>query len=183
MQTIRPFISVTPNDVSKERIQNMLDGVVPPGLYGKTRPEAWHVTLAYSENPVSTTALRMVLDPLLEYKASIIGSKVFGKEDSAALVLELESGDLQRRHEQLHEIPGMVYDWPAYRPHITVAWNAHKMPDAQTLDVSVVKRLYGLWSTGLRHRILKMRQLLLDLTLTGEHMAPIDNDYDVLWDR
>ena len=80
-----------------------------------------HVTLAYSRSPVDWDAPAFQMDP----RPLIVsgGTRALRKFDGGAIVLELESRALTQRWSQFI-MAGASWDYPDYRPHITLAYDA-----------------------------------------------------------
>lgn len=59
-------------------------------------------------------------------KAIVVGTELFfnSKQEQKVLVLLLKSEMLERRYHELMKVPGATYDFPEFRPHVTVSYNS-----------------------------------------------------------
>lgn len=103
----------------------------------RTSKNDFHVTVAYSRKPIAVTALGK-LEPPVSVKAkhySVFKTQT-GKN---CLVLEVESPDLTARHTELNDVYGASYDFPDYKPHITLSYDCgigfdiNKLPKIETI--------------------------------------------------
>jgi hypothetical protein len=78
-----------------------------------------HVTIAYSKAPVDWAKAKP-----RENEVTVVGGPrsidALGKAKDA-IVLRFESDRLDERHEQFGDI-GASWDWPEYRPHLTISY-------------------------------------------------------------
>lgn len=77
-----------------------------------------HVTIAYSKEPVNWSAIEPDRDAL----AVQGGARSVHQFDGGAVVLTLESPELQRRWQELRDA-GASWDYPDYRPHVTITYS------------------------------------------------------------
>lgn len=77
-----------------------------------------HVTVAYSKEPVNWSAIEPDRDAL----AVQGGARSVHQFDGGAVVLTLESPELQRRWQELRDA-GASWDYPDYRPHVTITYS------------------------------------------------------------
>lgn len=107
------------------------------GLESITDASDMHVTVAFSKKSVNWSPIEAT-----SQKNKIISSDVgfravqkFGDEPGV-VVLEFRDNTLESRHEAIKEM-GASWDWPEYRPHITVS---HK---AEGVDISSIDPYVG----------------------------------------
>lgn len=91
------------------------------GVENKTSPAEFHVTVAYSRKPISLSALGN-LEPPVSVKAKHY-SIFHTQTGENCLVLEVESPDLTARHREIIDSYGASYDFPDYKPHITLSYD------------------------------------------------------------
>jgi 2'-5' RNA ligase len=110
---------------------------IAQGLDNKINARDIHITVAYSRTPISLTALG-VLEPPVRVRPkhySIFNTQTGEK----CLVLEVESEGLVARHNEIMKEYGASYDFPVYKPHITLSYNCgvgfdlKTLPDVKTL--------------------------------------------------
>lgn len=94
-----------------QEVQNKL------GLLNPVKRDDLHSTICYS---------RVYVPFLPKTSSDFVSSKnhleIWDTPDGAALILVLNSPHLQLRHE-LANILGATYDFPDYKPHITLSYN------------------------------------------------------------
>lgn len=94
----------------------------------KTVVEDLHVTVAYNRSPIdwmllpeASTFGLMSDDGKMEVPPG--GPRVIEPlGPKGAIVILFNSAVLQWRHEDLHRVPGMSWDYPKYQPHITITY-------------------------------------------------------------
>lgn len=99
-------------------VQGTMD---PNDLDVKGLEDDLHVTLRYGVEDNADSAVA-ALSTTPKARARVKGVTVFPTEDGDAVVLELDSKDLQANRHIADTIPGKANDYPDYRPHITVAY-------------------------------------------------------------
>lgn len=77
-----------------------------------------HVTVAYSKDPVDWSRIEPDRDAL----AVQGGVRSVHQFDGGAVVLTLESPELRRRWQELRDA-GASWDYPDYRPHVTITYS------------------------------------------------------------
>lgn len=105
------YCSVTPQGTSQRFILNVIDSIQ---LDEQIDPATLHVTLMYSYQPVPTDKL----NPTQSMFKGRIKGITYWKEPKA-LVLLLDSPDLQVEHTRLQEL-GAQHTYPDYTPHVTL---------------------------------------------------------------
>lgn len=99
----------------------------------KTVVEDLHVTLAYSRNPIDWMTIPAassfgLVDDDGTMKVPPGGARVVEPlGPKGAIVLLFNSALLQWRHQDLHNVPGLVWDYPSYQPHITITYDPGKL--------------------------------------------------------
>lgn len=91
------------------------------GLEHQLHPNQLHTTLLYSrkDHPEYEP------DESLRFEAKFGGYEVFtSNSGESALVILLDCPELVERHKTLMETHNATYDYPVYRPHITLTYNA-----------------------------------------------------------
>ena len=79
-----------------------------------------HTTLIYSR----VYCPNLVVDPSVIYNCEFGGYDIFsGQNGEHVLVMLLKSEQLQERHAFLMKEHGATYDFPSYKPHITLSYN------------------------------------------------------------
>jgi hypothetical protein len=92
-----------------------------------------HVTVAHSRTPVDWSAAGENGAPV-KVDGGMRALEKLG--DKGAVVLRFESGDLSERHGEFRKV-GASWDWPSYKPHITLTY------DAGNLDLEKVEPYSG----------------------------------------
>lgn len=87
---------------------------------GRVAASALHVTVAYSREALDWSLLKPDASDLIVPASSARSVAVLG---GGALVLLFDDVGLAGRHAEIR-VAGASWDYPAYRPHITIAWNA-----------------------------------------------------------
>lgn len=102
-------------------------------------PNDLHCTLAFSKVPAPTLKDHIFDLPIT---AKITKISLFG-DNHNCLVLELDSPALHAQHELIHDQYNLHYDWPDYKPHISVTYDfVGEMPtDVPTFPI-VFDRAY-----------------------------------------
>ena len=101
--------------LSKES-QDQLHEFISQYIDQPTSKEDLHCTVVYSKTPCPNVESHQ---PKLPITAKASGYESF---DSNAFVLKLESDTLQQFHKETRAL-GASYDYPEYKPHITLASN------------------------------------------------------------
>lgn len=89
------------------------------GLGSILAPHDMHVTIAFSRQPVDWNMSGSAVGLL----RVATGIRKIEKFDGGALVLQFTSLQLQNRWQQIRDIGGS-WDWPSYKPHVTLSYNA-----------------------------------------------------------
>lgn len=101
------------------------------GIDNKTNKGEIHITVAYSRKPIMLTALG-ALEPPVRIKARHYS--IFKTQTGEnCLVLEVESKELTDRHNEIIKDYGASYDFPEYKPHITLSYDCGIGFDIKTL--------------------------------------------------
>lgn len=96
------------------------------GLEATLPAEDMHVTIAFSRNPVDWFAVGSDWsgDENGNLRIKPGGPRTVERlGDGDAVALLFQNDDLRWRHERIIEA-GASWDWPEYRPHITLSWQA-----------------------------------------------------------
>lgn len=104
------------------------------GLETTLAPGDMHVTVAYSRTPVDWFAVGTdwAGDENGKLRVKPGGARTVERlGDGDAVALLFASDDLKWRHDRIIEA-GATWDWPDYRPHVTLSWNA------EGVDVSTI---------------------------------------------
>ena len=126
------FVAVRLDGPSADEIMKLSKGVD-----NRTPRGEIHITVAYSKKPISIEALGK-LDPPISVKPkhySIFKSQTGGN----CLVLEVESEGLTARHNEIMKDYGASYDFPDYKPHVTlsydcgIAFDINSLPKVETI--------------------------------------------------
>ena len=96
------------------------------------QPEDMHVTLCYSKEPFDWDHL----EPDAGTVTVKSGPRTIQQFNKGAVVLELDSPDLAAEHQGFRD-QGASYDFPSYRPHITITW------EGAPRDVSQIEPFQG----------------------------------------
>lgn len=89
------------------------------GIKNPVGPDDMHVTLMYSRNK----PIRVDADPERTYAADITGDiEIMGKDPWRALVLHLQSPDLEKRFAELKS-SGAEHSYPEYRAHLSLKYD------------------------------------------------------------
>lgn len=107
------------------------------GVENKVSKGEMHITVAYSRKPISLSALG-ALEPPASVKAKHYS--IFKTQTGEnCLVLEVESPTLTARHREIIDDYGASYDFPEYKPHITLSYDCgigfdiKKLPPVDTI--------------------------------------------------
>ena len=103
----------------------------------------FHVTVAYSKNPVDHTQLRFKQDTVIIPPSKQRSVERLGEH--GAIVLRFESDQLQQRWTEFKNV-GASWDYTTYKPHITISYK-------DTIDISKVEPYYGVLKFG--HEVFK----------------------------
>jgi phage-related protein (TIGR01555 family) len=109
------------------------------GLETTLAPADMHVTVAYSRTPVDwfSVGTDWAGDQDGKLRVKPGGARTVERlGDGDAVALLFASDDLKWRHDRIAEA-GASWDWPDYRPHITLSWNA------PGVDVAAIKPYVG----------------------------------------
>ena len=124
--------------IHKDDAKAITNALFKAGIRGVMRPEELHVTLMYdTANPVLDNEQP---EQDISYKAHGKGIDRYGDEGSRweAIVLKLDSPDLQKRHQFLLQ-RGYRHSYPEFKPHLSLKY----MPDEGDLD-----KFKALWDSG-----------------------------------
>ena len=182
VKTIKPYIAVKPTPKSRDHVYRIVGPILQSyNVPGTLRPEAYHCTVVHSAHSAVESELQMQLNPNNKYLAQIIDAQVFtSKGDSLALVLVLNSIGLHRKHTELHRIDNVLFAYDSYKPHITVAYNPHKMPDADTITIQQALPIYRVARKRLVEEIDAVQPSVL---LTGEKLVGLDSEHITMYQR
>lgn len=91
------------------------------GIDNRTSLGDVHITVAYSKKPIALKALGK-LEPPVSVKAKHYS--IFKTQTGEnCLVLEVESQGLIDRHNEIMNDYGASYDFPEYKPHVTLSYD------------------------------------------------------------
>lgn len=110
-----------------------------------------HVTIAYSKEPVDWPERQVGPLRIAPKGASV---ERFGR-DKDCLVLTFDSQELEERWQDLVD-SGCSWDWPSYRPHITLSWSGYNGLDLAPAEIPPFSG---------------------ELVLGSEEFAPIDENW------
>jgi 2'-5' RNA ligase len=101
-----------------------------------------HITVAYSRTPIHITALGDLEPP---YSIQPTRYSIFkSRSGENCLVLEVASSDLVKRHNEIMTDYGASYDFPQYKPHLTLSYDCGVGFDITTLPpVADIPLLYA----------------------------------------
>lgn len=102
-------------------------------------PDDLHVTLAYSTTPVDWSGIDAG-EPLVLVEGDEDARSVAPLGDDGAIVLHLESDALRARWQALNDA-GAVWNYPEYRPHVTITYDGH--PDLSTVKPYTGQLIFG----------------------------------------
>lgn len=140
------YVSVKP---TQELAQAIAKRVSDLGISGGIEADKLHVTLMYSK----TKAINALPEPDRVYEATLNGHfEIMGEAPWRALVVHLDSPDLQNRFAELSEAGG-EHSYPEFKAHLSLKY------DAQEADLEQIQQ-EGLGITSIK--------------LTGETFKPID---------
>jgi hypothetical protein len=117
---------------SKKREISYVEAVVSPDSFKAVKEfceqhkipfnvESLHCTLLYSVK-CDGFQLDQTKYPM---KVKVLGFDFYNdlKGNKTVCVLELEDSELNNRHKELMKVQGATYDFPAFRSHVSVAYN------------------------------------------------------------
>lgn len=94
------------------------------GIPNPVPTDKLHVTLLYSRKECVGYQGKGILDEPMVVR--VCGFDMWPNQDGEmALVAELDSPDLYERHKYLMMAYGATYDFPEYKPHVTLSYNAN----------------------------------------------------------
>ncbi|GEM_PF-1387813 len=126
--------------VSPESHAAIMEYIKENNIPHKTNPneERKHVTLIYSKKYCPD----MVAQPETVHAATIKGLEVFNTQDGKrALVLLLDAPTVVARHEQLMAEHPATYDYPEYKPHITLSYDIGDLDETQLVPLEKIVEL------------------------------------------
>lgn len=94
-----------------------------------------HVTIAYSKKEIDWSELTDSFDNVVSRKdGEDDGNGERGVEEfkGNAIVLTFENGDLERRWKEFKDDFGATWDFPEYRPHVTITYDG--LPEGLKLE-------------------------------------------------
>lgn len=124
------------DDASKNALAKLSDG-----LPNSTSKEDLHVTLIYSKKPIIMMSHGRLANPIA---VKVKSYSIFTTDKAEnCLVLELDAPEVVARHNQIMEETGASYDYPVYRPHVTLSYDVGPDFDISTLpEVSTLPTLH-----------------------------------------
>jgi RNA 2',3'-cyclic 3'-phosphodiesterase len=156
---LRLFIAAYPPPVAVVHLRELVDGLAlgqprPPGHSLRlTRPETWHVTLAFlgdvpdKRAPSAVTALHAT--PLAPVKVRIAGGGRFGRGRFTTVWAALD-GDVAELRELAHATRRelkrvrLQYDDKPFKAHLTLARPADRLPAGELArDLEVLRAYEG----------------------------------------
>lgn len=108
-------------------------------LPNSVRPDKLHTTLLYSRKYLPNYKAAGKLEHFLSGKP--IGFEVWptrptdGSKPGRCLVLRYDSPELEKRHEQLMKEHDATYDFPDYKPHITLSYDIGDLDEKKFPDI------------------------------------------------
>lgn len=110
------------------------------GLPNRINEKSIHVTLIYSREPIKYTSK----NPKKPITATPKCYSIFsGTNDTKCLVIELDSPEIISLHNSIMDSTGASYDFPEYKPHVTLSYNVGNDFDLDTLPaISDIPELY-----------------------------------------
>lgn len=145
------YAQVSPTDETKKTLKDIIKKVKPKNAIDD---DDFHVTLVFSIGKGNPT-----LQPSndVEYKAYADSFALFGPNKDV-LVIQLESEDLNSRHEYLLNSGFLRHSYQEYRPHITLGYEFDgKLPD--------------------KEKLLRKDSEKIELTFKGETIDSINPDF------
>ena len=135
------YLGVKFSDDSLSRLASLLEGVPNRNPLDKL-----HITVTYSRAPISIESL----GDIGEIPVKPLNYRFFNtRTGMQCLVLEVESEWLTTRHLETINDYGASYDFPEYKPHVTLSYDCgydfdiSKLPDVSTLgELSIVHEYY-----------------------------------------
>ncbi len=131
------------------------------GLTSMLLPKELHVTLCYSKAAMNwdmpKTSDEIVVAPISDFDEDhkpVRKMEMFGKEKNI-LVLQIESDQLTDRWQQFLDA-GASYDFPDYKPHITITYSAGELAE----DIEFIEPYRG------------------EIVLGPEVFKPIEKEFD-----
>jgi hypothetical protein len=123
--------------------KDVIEWAKAQGFKNVLEPKDMHVTIAYSKEKIDWSDMTDSFDHITSRKD---GKKddtkrevhAFG-EDKKAIVLTFENADLHRRWEEFTEHFGASWDFPDYRPHVSITYDG--LPEG--LKLSDIKPYEG----------------------------------------
>lgn len=113
-------------------------------LPNSTSKGEMHVTLIYSKKPISFSKddCKGKLDPPIEIKPKKFS--IFETEGGQkVLVLELDCDEILKRHQFIMDKFGATYDYPEYKPHVSLSYDIGDFDIKKLGDVKDIPNLYA----------------------------------------
>jgi 2'-5' RNA ligase len=162
---LRLFVAAYPPPVAVAHLRELVDGLAlgrpqPPGRSLRlTKPDTWHVTLAFlGEVPDERAAAAveaLQATPLAPMKVRIAGGGKFGRGRFTTVWAALDGDveelrELARATQRTLRRARLRSDDKPFKPHLTLARPADRLPaDALTRDLAVLKAYEGpQWTVG-----------------------------------
>ena len=124
------YAKLVPDETTKQRIATLTNQI---NLQNAASVNSLHVTVVYSKKGCYGISN---IDAQLPIKADGVGFDLFNNPDgSKCLVLLLDSPAIHQLHRVCHDMYGAVYDYPSYKPHITLSYDySSALPNASLLE-------------------------------------------------
>jgi hypothetical protein len=120
--------------------QDIVDHLAAHGI-GSVPPNSMHVTIAYSRTPVDWNNFFPSTTRIHTWNWDV--SRCWERFDSGAIVLVLHEPILNVEHDRFMK-GGCSYDYPEYRPHITVRYD----DETQSTDIEKIPPYNGVIRLG-----------------------------------
>ena len=82
----------------------------------------FHATLLYSKKHCPDYEAAGKIDPM--YKGKPGKFAIWGDDDESVLVLKFDCPELAARHKELMKEHDATFDYPSFKPHLTLSYNA-----------------------------------------------------------
>ena len=130
------YVAVKYKDSAKEQIDNFIK---TNNIKNPVRTDSLHSTIIYSTKYDNIVEL----GDMMQVPVEIFKFEVWKTQDGkSALVGKLFAPDLIKRHLELMSNHDLTYDYPEYKPHITISYDVGDDFDINLLQASDIGKLY-----------------------------------------